>query len=126
MDEQLSGVRRDAGHLAWRRVACDHDLAALPRLPHHLVGSDLGALNPDRLAPLQAPEIACVGDSETARGLHVETPGPLGLHVGVAERLHPVLDGEPAHLEAIVSDALAGLELHQLDLVAELAEDPPE
>src|SRR5262245_33268983 len=124
MDEQLSGVRRDAGHVTWRRVTGDHELAALSGLAHHLVGSALGPVHPDRLAPLQTPEVAGVGDPKTARGLHVETARALGLNVGVAERLHPVLHGKAAHLEAIVSDALPRLELHQLDLVAELAEDP--
>ena len=94
------------------------------RVAHHLLGPDLRAVHRDRLAALQTPEVAVVGYAEPAGGVDVEAPRSLWLDVGVAERLHPVLDLEGPHLEAIVLDALPRPELDQLDLVAKPAEDP--
>ena len=95
-------------------------------LPHHLVRAHLGAVHGNRLAPLQPAEVAGVGDPQAAGGVDVEATRALGLHVRVPERLHPVLDAEGPHLEAVVLDRLPRLELDQLDLVAEPAEDPPQ
>jgi len=80
----------------------------------------------DSLASLEPAEVPVVGDPETARGVDVEAAGPLRLDVCVAQRLHSVLDGEGAHLEAVVLDPFPRPELDQLDLVAELAENPPQ
>ena len=51
--EHVGLVRGDRERLARRGVAGEHDLAALPRRAHHLLGRDAG----DRLAALQPAEV---------------------------------------------------------------------
>ncbi len=102
-------TRRAAAHLA-------HDLSRLDR--------PLAAL--DGLAALQAAEVGTLGDAELAGALGVEAAGALLLGEQVAEGSDPVLDRE--RLDRVIAEAHAGagLELVDLDRVADAADDPAE
>src|SRR5439155_26568330 len=98
-------------------------LSPTPARPHHLLRLDHAVRAPHRLASLQAPEVRAGADPEALRELGVEPARPLVLDQGVPVCAHAVLDGERAHLVAVVANRLARLELHQLDPIADSTED---
>ena len=96
------------------------------RLPHHLLGltspSEPCTGSPAWSLPKSGPGVT---PSRSAT-VGIEPPRPLVLDQRVAVGAHPVIDPEAAHLVAVVADRLPLVELHQLDLVGEPADDPAE
>ena len=80
----------------------------------------------DRLAVLEPLEVGARRDAEPLRRPRGRSARALVLDQRVAVGAHPVLDLERAHLVAVVAHRLARIELDQVDLVAEPAEDPPQ
>ena len=83
----------------------------------------LGAHAVDDLAALQAAEVGAERDAEARGQLGVEAPGPGLLDDRVAERAAAVADVEGRHLVAVVGDAVAGLEVDDLERVAQAPVD---
>ena len=115
-------------HLRRRaRIPCQDDLAAGPRRAQHLFGDDrtpTGHVN--RLAGLQASEERPFGDAEGAGGLDVEAPRPGILGEAVPVRGNAVLDRESEDPVVAAVASFAWAQLAQIDLVRQLAEDPPQ
>ncbi len=124
--EQLRLVRRYAHDLAWRRVARDDDLSAAPGLPHHLLGADLAVRAAHGLAGLEPAEIGARRHPKTLGDPWVEAPRPLVLDQRVAVGAHSMVHPEAAHLVPVVAERLPVVELDELDVVGEPADDPAE
>ena len=121
------GFARRLEHDARRpRVAGQHDLAPRPGWSQHLVGPHLLiAFDGDGLATLESPEQGPLRNPERPGSLDVEAPRPQGLDERVAVRVHTVLDVEDGDPVIAPVERVARSQLDQLELVRQLAEDPP-
>ncbi len=124
--EQLGLVGSHPGHLAGRGIPGDHDLAAPAWLAHHLLGANLAVCARHGLAGLKPAEVGPGLDAQPRRQLGVEAPRPLVLDQRVAVGADLMLDREAAHLVALVANRGALVELDQLDLVRDPADDSAE
>ena len=126
MDEEIGFARRLEHDARRPRIPGQHDLAPWAGRSQHLVGPDLPTVRRgDRFAGLEPSEEGALGHPEGPRSLHVEAPRPLGLDELVAVRVHTVLDVEDRDPVIAPVESVAGSQLDQLELVCELAEDPP-
>ena len=95
--------------------------------PEHLVRrDDAVVLERDRLAGLQQPARRPDGHAERVRRLDVEAARPRVLDQREAERLDRVGDREGDEVVVAALEHVAGRQLHQLERVGQLAEDPPQ
>ena len=103
----------------------EHDLAAGPRLPEHLVGSDHAPVHErHRFTVLERAALPAGGNAERVGGLDVEATGAQLLHQRVADRIASVTCGERAQLVALARQHGVRRELDDGDLEREPAEDP--
>ena len=120
MDEQVGLVGRDPDRVGGRGVAGDDDLAPGAGRAHDLLGDDAV----DGLAALQAAEVGARGHAQALRPDRVERARALVLDQRVAEGPRgAVLDAEGSDDVAVAAHRLAGLELDQLHVVGQLADD---
>ena len=121
VDEDVGLVRGDLEHLARRRVARQHDLAPRAIGAHDLLG--MHAV--DDLAALQASEVGPEGHAQARRQLGVEAARARLLDDRVAEGAAAVAHVERRHLVAVVGDLVAGLEIDDVERVAQAPVDDP-
>ena len=124
VDEQLGAVGGGERRAAGCRVAGDDDPPPAPRLPYHLPRAhDRSVRSLHLLSALEPPEVGTVGDPEPRRRLGVEVTGPIVLDQRVAVGAGAVLDRIALDPVAVVLDRLTGLELDEVDLVRQPAEE---
>jgi putative nucleotidyltransferase with HDIG domain len=126
VDEEIGFARRLEHDARRPGIAGQHDLSPRTGRSQHLVGPDLPTVRRgDRFAGLEPSEQRALRDPERPRSLHVEAPRPLGLDELVAVGVHTVLDVEDGDPVIAPVESVAGSQLDQLELVCELAENPP-
>jgi phosphoribosylaminoimidazole-succinocarboxamide synthase len=91
-----------------------------------LIGADLAGSHLYRVATLKSSEIPFVDHSEFTGPGGVEPPWALWLDQRVSVCLHPVVNRECVHAEAVIRDLLSGFHLDQLDRVRDPAQNPAE
>ena len=96
------------------------------RLPHHLLGARPSRRAAHGLAGLEPAEVGARRDPEPLGEPWVEAPGPLVLDQRVAVGAHPMVDPEERTSYPSWRTRLPVVELDELDLVGEPADDPAE
>ncbi len=123
VDEQV-GVGGGGDRLRrGRGVAADHDRAAVPARPHHLLGPHRPRRPLDLLPALQRRERRPFGDACGPGRTGVEPTGPRLLDQGVAVGAHLVARFEGLDLVPIVADRLAGRQLDQVETEAQPSDE---
>ncbi len=119
MYEHVGFVGGDGQGIARRRVARDHDLAALAIGAHHLVGRHA----PDRFAALQTAEVGPRADAELLGDLGVQVAGTsvLDQHVPVGGGPF-VVDRDRGDPVPLALNCLSGAQLDEGELERQAAE----
>ena len=127
VDEHVGSPRRFQHGGRDRRVACEHELAAGARRAEHGVGRDRAPVRQRyRLAVLELAAVRTRGNAERVRRLDVEAPRPRPLDDGVPHRGDSVCDRKGDDRVLATLQDVARAQLDELELVAQLSEDPPQ